>query len=461
MGRGQTKRRKVTPAVAAAIFFLHAVIMACSLTGTGGTVNDGDGDTVSSVTPSETVRPADTATITPTATSTPTPGPGTFFDNDQFSEAGYLLPLTVQYISDDEAILYFELEIPAPGYVLYRQESVPISDASFIPLDSGESVHLLTLDGLEPDSVYQLDIGLEGENGVLYPPAFRGEAWDTISTHTLPENPERLRIASIGDAGFGEEITHQLISMIADEELDFVFYTGDVVTNMWEEAGDPFLSYWLKYYQNFRPVLEKMTIYPVPGNHEYDYAARWQDLPFYFHAFPAHPGIAPGQQGFDGNRHWYALELGDIQFLMLDSETIYGAPGREEMQAWLEERLKDDRFSVTIPVHHIPPFTSGIYTEEGIPFQQLWHPLYVEAGVPLVLSGHDHNYQRLLVDGITYMVSGGGSSITYAIDELLPQNQFARRISHYLILEVRPDALELWATSYKGEQIDHVIIPLD
>ncbi|MBN1267503.1 MAG: metallophosphoesterase [Anaerolineales bacterium] len=460
MGRGQARRRNLAVTLTAGLMILGMAALACSQQGTGVEDPDREQTAGDSLLPSEISAPTQTATRTVTASATATPNPGSYFDEDHNSRVGYLLPLTVQFCSNDDLIIYFELEQPSAGFIFYRQESTPLSDAFYLTLNPEETIHLLTLDGLQPDTVYQIDVGLTTGDGRYGPPAWRGEPWGAVSVKTLAENPEQLRIGIIGDSGFGEEVTYKLGRMMASSDLDFVIHTGDVVYKMEEQSGDPFLAYWLKYYLPFKPVLQHMVLYPVPGNHEYNLAAMWEELPFYYHVFPSHPGIDPLEQGIDGQRRWYAIEIGEIQFLMIDSEAIYGAPGRAEMQAWLEERLRDDRFDVTIPVFHIPPFTSGIYTEEGIPFQQLWHQLFVEAGVPLVLSGHDHNYQRLLVDGITYLISGGGSTVLYAMDEPLPQSQFFQRISHYVVLEVESDTLELRAVSYEGEQLDQAVIQL-
>jgi len=394
----------------------------------------------------------------PFPTLTATPSPGTFFQPDQPADTGYLLPLTIQFSSQDEVVAYFELEQPAVGYLFYRPDNVPQGEAEFLPLDAASSQHLLCLTGLMPDTRYQLDVGLEAADAASRPPSWRGEPWGSVFVHTLPEEVEHLRIGVIGDSGFGEPVTFALGSLMAETDLDFVIHTGDVVYSMEEQAGDPYLSYWLKYYLPFKPVLQQMVIYPVPGNHEYDHAALWQDLPFYYHAFPAFPGRDEG--GIDGNRRWYALEIGTIQFLFLDSEDVFGVPGRSEMQAWLEERLQDKRFTTTIPVLHIPPFTSGIYAEESRVFEQLWHHLFIEADVPLVLSGHDHNYQRLEVDGITYLISGGGTTVLYAMQDEHPQNRFFRRVSHYVLLDLQGDTIRLQAIGHEGDIFDEAIIQL-
>jgi len=391
---------------------------------------------------------------------TTTPGPGAYWMPGQFADIGYQIPLTIQQLEPEKAVLFFELEQPSPGYLLYWHESTTISDAEVLRLAPDQIEHIIVLQGLIPNSAYSIEVGLECGEGCLRPPSWREEEWGGITFRTPADEIRHLRVGVIGDSGFGEDVTYELVDLMSAGRLDFVIHTGDVVYRMDEQPGDPFLAYWLKYFLPFRPVLQSMPVYPVPGNHEYDYAALWIEHPFYYHVFPAAPDIREGLNAVDQNRRWYAVEEGRVQFLFLDSETVFGAPGRYEMQAWLEERLADDRFQFSIPVTHIPPFSSGRHSETGLPFRQLWHDLFRDAGVPLVISGHDHNYQRIEIEGITYLVSGGGSSVLYGMQERIPGLKSFHRVSHYVVLDLSDDAIELEVYNSLGEMIDQAGIEL-
>ena len=45
------------------------------------------------------------------------------------------------------------------------------------------------------------------------------------------------------------------------------------------------------------------------------------------------------------------------------------------------------------------------------------YDLLVDHGADVILTGHDHNYQRWDVDGIAYFVVGTGGKSRYEIDE--------------------------------------------
>ncbi len=134
----------------------------------------------------------------------------------------------------------------------------------------------------------------------------------------------------------------------------------------------------------FAPLLSRMPIYTVPGNHDYDPDIRWNGSPFYDNAFPPFPDPRfPGQEERARNQY-YAIVYGDIQFVFLDTQTFYGVPGREPQLAWLTERLADTTYAATIPVFHVAPFTSSsVHPNDGLPVRQTWSPLFEAAGVPV------------------------------------------------------------------------------
>jgi predicted MPP superfamily phosphohydrolase len=61
-----------------------------------------------------------------------------------------------------------------------------------------------------------------------------------------------------------------------------------------------------------------------------------------------------------------------------------------------------------------------------------YHQLFKNTGVKLVLSGHNHNYQRAEKDGITYIISGLGGQSQYKIAH--PGNQMFADVYGFLNL---------------------------
>jgi hypothetical protein len=365
----------------------------------------------------------------------------------------YTIPLTVHHRTAHSATLFFELAAPTPGSLFLRAAAG--GEGFETPLDPTQARHLLTVDGLTPRMEYEASVALLDEGEAYHQPTFLGRAWGPVRFQTTSEDGP-LRFGVIGDASFGDPVTSALIEQMAAADLDFVLHAGDVVDET-EQGVDPFDSYARKFYTPFEPLLSRMPVYTVIGNHDYDSDIRWEGEPFYYHAFPPFPDPSfPGQEA-RATSQYYAFVYRDIQFLMLDSQVLFGSPGRAEQAAWLAERLADPRFRATIPVFHVSPFSSSsVHPDNSLPVQYEWVPLFEEAGVPIVFSAHFHQYERVSHLGTAYIVSGGGSSITYAPGEPHPESVVFARRSHFVLAELEGDRLALSAIAVDGEVIDRV-----
>jgi predicted phosphodiesterase len=395
---------------------------------------------------------APTITAQPTVTPPPTPVP---FDQN-LSEIGYILPLTVQHNSETRATLLFELDTPTPGVLLAWTGEEP---QTIIVLDGGQSRYQITLDDLLPGTTYQAVVGLSTDSGFFQQPNFLGGEWGPVQFRT-PSGETPIRFGVIGDSGFGEANTLRLTEQMAAQDLDFVVHVGDVVYLMSQNAS-PVEAFALKYYATFSPLLHLMPVYPVVGNHDVQADTRWQGSPFYYYAFPAFPSPGFEPSTFEERSQWYAFSYGEFQFLMLDSQTFFSEPGRSEQQAWLEARLADTRFKYTIPVFHVPPYSSGPHHGDGLPVAQSWASLFDPAKVPLVFSGHEHVFEHLLVNGIDYFISGGGSSALYDQETSHPDSlNFASRMN-FLVVTIYADQIEVQAFGLDGEIFDTVVITLE
>lgn len=413
-----------------------------------------------------------TPTVVPTLAATPTIPPvspiptptnlvpeGILGSGLPLSEISYRLPLTLRHVTKTTAVIFFELDTPAPGSLYLYSPGAVERTGQRIPLNGTQTRHLITVEGLQPATSYEVMVALESADDPLEQPGFLSEAWGPVRFQTIAEAGP-LRIGVIGDASFGDPVTTALIEQMAGADLDFVLHTGDVVDET-EHNVDPFQSYAEKFYTPFTPLLTQMPVYTVIGNHDYDRDIRWQEEPFYYHAFPpfADPSF-PDQEAGERIQYYGFVHRG-VQFLMLDSQVFFGPSGREEQAAWLAERLDAPGFRMTIPVFHVAPFSSSaVHPQNSLPVREVWVPLFEQASVPLVLSGHFHQYERLANNGVTYIVASGGSSILYASEERLPQSQVLRRQSHFVLLEIANSEIHITAIALEGEVIDRVSLPI-
>ena len=151
--------------------------------------------------------------------------------------------------------------------------------------------------------------------------------------------------------------------------------------------------------------------FPVPGNHEYGTpGARG-----YFAYFGARAG--------EPDKGYYSYDLGAWHLVALNSECDkIGGCGDSDLQAtWLRQDLADHPRKCVLAYWHHPRFSSGTHGN-SLDVDALWRIL-AAAGADLVLSGHDHDYERYVpmnpngdaapAKGVTQMVVGTGGASHY------------------------------------------------
>jgi calcineurin-like phosphoesterase family protein len=112
---------------------------------------------------------------------------------------------------------------------------------------------------------------------------------------------------------------------------------------------------------------------------------------------------------------WYAYELGTWHVVVLNSNCDKVGCGRGSRQwRWLRSDLAAHPSRCTLAYWHHPRFSSGLHGS-SVRMAALWN-LLAQAHTEIVLSGHDHDYERFApVDGIRPFVVGTGGAMRYPI----------------------------------------------
>lgn len=408
--------------------------------------------------PTTTTEPGDSTGPT-VAAATLMPAVRSVRFEEVLAEVDFTLPLTIQHISQTGAWLYFEFEFPSEGELFYWVDGRDEQGVYSIELSAESLKHLVELTDLLPDTQYRIRVGLPGEGGAFRSPGLNGEDWGETILTTYPTDLEHMRVAVIGDSGFGESITYALVAQMAAQDPDFVIHTGDLVYSAFEN-GSPLRAYQAKYFWPFQKVLLQAPVYAVPGNHEYYDDASIGGEPYYFSVFPQ-----LREHVLDGSwvgtnkafRNWYAVRMMDYQFVFLDSQKFYREAGAEEENEWLRAILADHS-GPNMAVYHIATYTSGRHERDGLPIQQAWLPYFHQADTAVILSGHDHNYERLKIDGLEYIVSGGGSAKLYALDQPVAGSQVFAAESHFVMLDIFPDHIDIEVLNAFGDILDRTTL---
>ena len=155
--------------------------------------------------------------------------------------------------------------------------------------------------------------------------------------------------------------------------------------------------------------LRKIT-HPVPGNHEYGRPCQVNDPTPYFDYF----GSAAGPFG----KGWYSYDIAKWHLIALDSEcsygtgqtTVGGCSSGSPQERWLRQDLASHTNMCTLAYGHEPRFSSGEHGD-AITMTAIWNDL-VAAHADVVLSGHNHDYERFAPLGATTIPPGAKNSTT-------------------------------------------------
>jgi hypothetical protein len=247
-----------------------------------------------------------------------------------------------------------------------------------------------------------------------------------------------VRFAVIGDSGTGEDDAVDVSDQLTTVPFDLALHLGDLA---YEEGRPKEITD--HYFRVYEDLLGLVPMYPISGNHEYatNHAAP------YLEAF-----VLPRNAGPENAERWYSFDYGDVHFVALDTEKV-----SEEQAAWLDRDLSENERPWTVVMGHRPPFSSGEHGGHE-PFRRLFVPILEKHHVPLVLSGHEHDYERFEPrNGITYVVSGGGGRETRGVGHG-SMTAYSEAVLHFLSVEVNGDEMLVHAIDGTGREFDQARI---
>jgi hypothetical protein len=192
---------------------------------------------------------------------------------------------------------------------------------------------------------------------------------------------------AVGDGADSGAQDDAVAAMIEARNPDAFLYLGDVYEN---GTAVEYANFYAPGYGRLKPIT-----YPTPGNHEWDKRAE-------------------GYDSYWGSRftslHYYSFDLGGWHLISLNSEQAH-EEGSAQLE-WLRTDLSERAGNCAIAFWHRPRFSAGTNHGDEPSLARVWGSLAGRASI--VLTGHDHNYQRFKpIDGITnWVVGNGGHGLT-------------------------------------------------
>jgi predicted phosphodiesterase len=259
---------------------------------------------------------------------------------------------------------------------------------------------------------------------------------------TLPNNSRSIKFAIIGDSGRGDRPQHEIAAqMVAYRErfdYKFVLMAGD---NIYEGPATED-DYRLKFEEPYRPLLDAgVKFYAALGNHD-------DTNQIFYKPF-----------NMDGHRYYTFVPPVDpitrwdtrVRFFALDSTYL-----SFEQIRWFEKEVTESRAEWKIALLHHPLYTSGRYALAARGVRLALESAFVNGGIDVVFSGHEHIYERAEPQaGILYFITGGAGSLRAG--DAAPSPQIARsydRDYHFMLAEISDDGFFFQAINRVGMTVD-------
>jgi predicted phosphodiesterase len=268
--------------------------------------------------------------------------------------------------------------------------------------------HRVTLTGLADETAYHyrvVSLAAPTADATLRTPAAAGGSF----TFTL-----------MGDVRTGDDEHQQVVDAIVLDAPAFVVHTGDLTAAGMDE------TLWTTFFGIEAPLLASAAFLPVYGNHE-DLLGRT----LFDTYFPSPPGARSPRT--------YSADWGGVHVSVLDS---YQSAIADEA-LWLDEDLGTaaaQAARLRVVALHAPLYTFSNHAPDLAARATLW-PILKARNVALVVTGHNHLYERFFVDGVHHVVTGGGGAPLYGADLSVIGDEAAfERVSasqhHYVNVQV-------------------------
>ncbi|NOZ60703.1 MAG: tetratricopeptide repeat protein [Calditrichaeota bacterium] len=339
-------------------------------------------------------------------------------DKKVFLKGPYL-----QNVTTDGITVMWESKTPCLGTVFYKSEGTDFRKV--VELREAK-IHEIKIENLTPETEYAYFVA---SNGVKSP---------KYSFKTAVRKNSPFSFATYGDTKHGPFNYRKIAKLISEKHPNFVIHNGDFV-----ERGEIYKQWEKLFFTPARDMLAHIPLFGAIGNHE-------DNSSYYYQFF-----------SFPGNERWYSFDFGNAHFIILDTNDGVLYENSEEYN-WLIHDLQNNHATWTIVSSHHPPFTAGgnYYRNSRLELKKLLHPLMEKYGVDLVLSGHDHNYERTKpISGkkskhaVTYVVCGnGGTPMRYI--GWREWTQYAERVFGFVLVHIDGSRLHFQAININGEVID-------
>src|SRR5262245_31786826 len=259
-----------------------------------------------------------------------------------------------------------------------------------------------------------------------------------LDLSALPNRPDSVKFAVIGDSGTGGKAQQQVADRMAEALARFP-YTFTIMLGDNLYGGEKQKDYVRKFERPYEPMLKAgVKFYASLGNHD-DPNQRFYAL---FNM---------------GGERYYTHKQGDVRFFVLDSNYLDA-----NQLAWVTRELSGSRDAWKIAYFHHPLYSSGERHGSELDLRRQLEPLFLEHNVSVVFAGHEHFYERLKPqNGIAYFTSGGAAKLRRG--NIRNNSAMTARgydtDNSFMLVEIEGDQMHFVTLGRDGRVVDSGVVP--
>ncbi len=345
---------------------------------------------------------------------------------------------TVNFVTNSTAMIYWVTSDPTNSTVQYGLAQNTLSNAE----SSTDTVteHRVWLSGLEAGTRY------------YYKVISNGTESDTYNFKTAPPDGQPFKMIVLGDNRPGQDtaptqpqVFSEIIDLVTAEDPDIVVMTGDYVYSLTsdDKANE-------NIWEHFTNITDRLghyvPIYGVIGNHDIRTPTGVRNDKYFLEAFEMP----------DEPKTYGSFDFAGVHFILLDTEQE-AYEGRIAGPQWdwlvndLTQATEEMKFVFAhrplYPLRHIGS-ALDVNKDERADLQQLLE----DTNVTAFFAGHDHLYNRLTVNGVVHIITGGAGAPPY-------ETPWGGAFYHYLRVEVSPQSVNFTAVRADGTVAETYSLP--
>ncbi|MCX6354188.1 MAG: metallophosphoesterase [Candidatus Aureabacteria bacterium] len=198
-------------------------------------------------------------------------------------------------------------------------------------------------------------------------------------------------------------------------------YPNGTAATIDANIGQYFHEFIYPYTGSYGEGATENLFFPTLGNHDWKTANAQPYLDYFT---------------LPGNERYYDFTWGPVHFFMIDSDTHEpdGTSSSSVQGVWLQNKLASSTARWKLVVFHHAPYSSG--TVHGSTTYMRWP--FQSWGANAVLSGHEHTYERVVLNGFPYFVNGLGGNDRYSFGTPVSGSE-VRYNSDYGAMQINAD----------------------